>query len=301
MDYARADEDNLFDIKEALSDFSTPASETVEQIEAELTRILEWLKQVINSRRMKVEQCESMLRAAREQYPIPLDTAKRMDFPRMQTSAQFPLNNASQFNTFGDFQIHNYPTGNSGYNQSALMAENALRAAKQKLDRALKAESAVVEAIEVYNCSKEKLLGLITDTADSAKAIIERKARDIREYDQIDPPDISHDNCTQDAVSDNSFHSDNDPQTMVDESGSHKSDAKNVSPLPNPEKKGQCGKKDAQRKLQKMLPSIENGEGASSEYWRAKDKALGLTYPKGYQRVYDTFYGKKGSGRGETE
>ncbi len=297
MDYARADEDNLFEIKEALTDFSTSMGETVEQIEAELTRILERVKQVVNSLRIKVENAESMLRAVREQYSSSLGTPKRTDFPHMPTSVQPPLKNPSQFNTFGEFRIHNYgglsPIDNSGYNQSVIMAENAVRAARQKLDSALKAQSAVLESIEIYNRSKEKLVKLITDTADSAKTFIEGKARDIREYDRIDPPDISHETCTDDAPSDDSFQSKNDPETMVD--------AEDMNSLPDPEKKDQCGKKDAQRKLQKMLPFIENGEGANSEYWRAKDEALGLTYPKGYQRVYDTVYGQKGLDREEAE
>ena len=44
-------------------------------------------------------------------------------------------------------------------------------------------------------------------------------------------------------------------------------------------------------RLQEMLPTIERGECVSSDYWAAQDRAQGLAYAEGYQRIYDAFYG----------
>lgn len=44
-------------------------------------------------------------------------------------------------------------------------------------------------------------------------------------------------------------------------------------------------------RLQEMLPSIENGEGATGDYWSQKDQAEALEYKDGYRRVYDAFFG----------
>lgn len=44
--------------------------------------------------------------------------------------------------------------------------------------------------------------------------------------------------------------------------------------------------------LQEMLPAIEVGTGANSDYWRRYDEARGLDPANGYQRIYDAFYGK---------
>ncbi len=44
-------------------------------------------------------------------------------------------------------------------------------------------------------------------------------------------------------------------------------------------------------RLQEMLPTIECGEGVSSDDWAAQDRALGLAHAEGYQRIYDAFYG----------
>lgn len=44
-------------------------------------------------------------------------------------------------------------------------------------------------------------------------------------------------------------------------------------------------------RLQEMLPTIQSGEGASSDYWADYDRARGLSYAQGYQRIFDAFYG----------
>lgn len=44
-------------------------------------------------------------------------------------------------------------------------------------------------------------------------------------------------------------------------------------------------------KLEEMRSTIESGEGANSDYWRAVDQQHGLVYANGYQRIYDAFYG----------
>jgi len=268
------------------------------------------VNQVVNSLRIDVEHNESMLQTARGQYRSCLDTVKRTAFSHMRTPVQFPWSKPSRFDTFGDFRIHNYedrsPPDCNEYYQSVQMVEDAVRVARKKLDRALKAKSAVEESIEVYNRSEEKLEVLVTDTADNAKAFLERKARDIREYDRIDPPNISHETSIDDEQSDDPFQSEADvevkaPQTVLEASSSGTSDPKDMGHSQDSDRPDKIRKKDAHRKLQKMLPSIESGEGGNSEYWRAKDEVLGLTYPKGYQRVYDTFYGQKGLDREKTE
>jgi hypothetical protein len=40
-----------------------------------------------------------------------------------------------------------------------------------------------------------------------------------------------------------------------------------------------------------MRPTIESGPGANGDYWAEYDRARGLDYEHGYQRVYDAFYG----------
>ncbi len=44
-------------------------------------------------------------------------------------------------------------------------------------------------------------------------------------------------------------------------------------------------------KLQEMRPLIENGTGASADYWADYDRKQGLDFANGYQRVYEAFYG----------
>lgn len=45
------------------------------------------------------------------------------------------------------------------------------------------------------------------------------------------------------------------------------------------------------RKLELMKPSIADGTRADSAAWRQFDQEEGLSYPDGYQKVYDAFYG----------
>jgi hypothetical protein len=46
------------------------------------------------------------------------------------------------------------------------------------------------------------------------------------------------------------------------------------------------------QRLQEMLPVIQSGAGAGSDYWADYDRAHGLDYPNGSQRVYEAFYGQ---------
>jgi hypothetical protein len=74
----------------------------------------------------------------------------------------------------------------------------------------------------------------------------------------------------------------------------------NVTDLPDPE--GISGSADFKKipesemragieKLHEMRTVIENGEGASSDYWADYDKKRGLGFAEGYRRIYDAFYG----------
>jgi len=45
-------------------------------------------------------------------------------------------------------------------------------------------------------------------------------------------------------------------------------------------------------RLQEMKPVIDSGEGANTDYWHEFDRQRGLTYPDGYQKVYESFYGQ---------
>ncbi len=44
-------------------------------------------------------------------------------------------------------------------------------------------------------------------------------------------------------------------------------------------------------KLQEMLPVIESGTGANSDYWSYYDAERGLAYQDGYKKVYESFFG----------
>lgn len=44
-------------------------------------------------------------------------------------------------------------------------------------------------------------------------------------------------------------------------------------------------------RLQEMLPTIQSGQGASSDFWAAYDREHGLDPSNGYKRVYDAFFG----------
>lgn len=46
------------------------------------------------------------------------------------------------------------------------------------------------------------------------------------------------------------------------------------------------------QRLQEMLPLIESGTGASSDYWAGVDRQRGLEHASGFQRIYDAFYGQ---------
>jgi hypothetical protein len=73
-----------------------------------------------------------------------------------------------------------------------------------------------------------------------------------------------------------------------------------VAELPQPEgiegsddfkKVSQADMEAGIQRLQEMRPAIEDGSGNSSDYWSHIDHQQGLTYEKGYQRIYDAFYG----------
>jgi hypothetical protein len=74
----------------------------------------------------------------------------------------------------------------------------------------------------------------------------------------------------------------------------------NVADLPEPE--GISGSADFRKvpademraglaKLAEMRPQIENGTGATIDYWADRDRQLGLDYHGGYQRIYEAFFG----------
>ncbi len=73
-----------------------------------------------------------------------------------------------------------------------------------------------------------------------------------------------------------------------------------VADLPQPE--GIAGRQDFEKispeemaagfsKLEAMKPYIDSGVGRNSDYWRAVDQANGVSYPDGYQKIYEVFYG----------
>ncbi|MDP9310388.1 MAG: hypothetical protein M3R24_05780 [Chloroflexota bacterium] len=45
-------------------------------------------------------------------------------------------------------------------------------------------------------------------------------------------------------------------------------------------------------RLQEMRPTIEGGDGASSDYWAQIDQQQELDYANGHQKIYDAFYGQ---------
>ncbi len=55
----------------------------------------------------------------------------------------------------------------------------------------------------------------------------------------------------------------------------------------------EAGLRVAIQRWEEMKPRIVSGEGEGSDYWAAQDRAKGLEYQDGYQRVYDTFYGSQ--------
>lgn len=45
------------------------------------------------------------------------------------------------------------------------------------------------------------------------------------------------------------------------------------------------------QRLQEMKPAIDQGIGNSRDYWAEVDKRFGKSYPDGYQKIYEAFYG----------
>ena len=298
MIQARADEAVLLEIKKVLATFSVSTRETVDQIEVEITRILEMINEVVNSLQIDVDHCLYTLQTAQREYRSCLYNLKGGIFPQMITPFQFPRSEPSQFDRFNDPLSHNSENRPqpdcSGYHLSVQNSEDGVSIAKDNLDRVLKIKADVESYIEDYNRHKEKLKVLVTETASSANTFLTRKIRDIVEYDRIDPPDMSPETTSHDGQFDDDIPSDKDVEATH-------SRTMNMEGLSDSEKEDMILKKDAHRKLQKMLPAIQSGEGANPEYWGSKDDKLGLTYPKGYQRVYDSIYGPEGFDREETE
>ena len=50
---------------------------------------------------------------------------------------------------------------------------------------------------------------------------------------------------------------------------------------------------DGVKKIQEMLPLIEQGIGNNKEFWENVDRERGLVHPYGYQGVYEAFYGSE--------
>jgi len=277
MIQARADEAVLLEIKKVLATFSVSTRETVDQIEVEITRILEMINEVVNSLQIDVDLCLYTLQTAQREYRSCRYNLKGGIFPQISHNSE------------------NRPQPDcSGYHLSVQIAEDGVSIAKDNLDRVLKIKADVESYIEDYNRHKEKLKVLVTETASSANTFLARKIRDIVEYDRIDPPDMSPETTSHDGQFDDDIPSDKDVEATH-------SRTMNMEGLSDSEKEDMILKKDAHRKLQKMLPAIQSGEGANPEYWGSKDDKLGLTYPKGYQRVYDSIYGPEGFDREETE
>ena len=277
MIQARADEAVLLEIKKVLATFSVSTRETVDQIEVEITRILEMINEVVNSLQIDVDHCLYTLQTAQREYRSCRYNLKGGIFPQISHNSE------------------NRPQPDcSGYHLSVQIAEDGVSIAKDNLDRVLKIKADVESYIEDYNRHKEKLKVLVTETASSANTFLARKIRDIVEYDRIDPPDMSPETTSHDGQFDDDIPSDKDAEATH-------SRTMNMEGLSDSEKEDMILKKDAHRKLQKMLPAIQSGEGANPEYWGSKDDKLGLTYPKGYQRVYDSIYGPEGFDREETE
>ena len=304
MIQARADEAVLLEIKKVLATFSVSTRETVDQIEVEITRILEMINEVVNSLQIDVDRCLYTLQTAQREYRNCLYNLKGGIFPQMITPFQFPRSEPSQFDRFNDPLSHNSenrPQPDCGeYHLPVQIAEDGVSIAKDKLDRALKIKADVEKYIEDYNRHKEKLKTLVTETASSANTFLTRKIRDIIDYDRVDPPDMSQETTSHDGQSDDDIPSNKDvqathAQSISDALTSKLPDSGDMEGMSDSEKEDMILKKDAHRKLQKMLPAIQSGEGANPEYWRSKDDKLGLTHPKGYQRVYDAFYGSEDS------
>ena len=304
MIQARADEAVLLEIKEVLATFSTSTRDTVAQIEAEINRILDMVKEVVNSLQANVERCLFTLRTAQEEYQSCLNNMQDKTFSQTSTPFQFSRSDPSQFDKFNKPLFHNSEnraqSDCGGYHLSVQIAEDGASIAKDNLDRALKIKADVEKYIEDYNRHKEKLKTLVTEKANSANTFLARKIRDIIDYDRVDPPDMSQETTSHDGQFDDDIPSDKDleathPQTISNALTYNLPDSGDMEDLSDSEKEDMILKKDAHRKLQKMLPAIQSGEGANPEYWRSMDDKLGLTHPKGYQRVYDAFYGSEGS------
>jgi len=47
------------------------------------------------------------------------------------------------------------------------------------------------------------------------------------------------------------------------------------------------------RKYLKIRQVLDTGKGKSKDYWAEVDREKGLSYPDGYQRIYEAFYGRE--------
>lgn len=251
----------LGDLHNALSRFADTIVQNQTRAETEIKRTQDWLREREIYWQRQVERARVIVQQARA----------ALEQCRSQV--------------YYDREGRAYRPDCSAYVRALAEAERHLQQVEAELHKTQMWRSRVEQSTEGYRTHANRMQELANARTSQGRSFLDQKIAQLGEYGVVAPGGLPT------AVSTASTGG-----NWVD------SGIRSITPTELPDPEGISGPDDFRKvseedmragleRLQGMRQAIENGVGTNGDYWAEYDRAHGLDYEHGYQRVYDAFYG----------
>lgn len=250
----------LGDLRNALGRFAETIVQNLTRAETEIKRTQDWLRERELYWQRQVERARVVVQQA------------RAALERCRSQVYYDRNGRA------------YVPDCSAYVHALAEAERHLQQVEAELSKTRMWRSRIEQAAASYRTHAQRMHEVANTRTAQGRSFLDQKITQLGEYAAIAPAGVSVATSTASSAS-----------CWVD-SGIR---ALNPADLPDPSeietegfsKVSEEMMRIGLQRLQEMRPVIESGVGASSDYWAEYDRAHGLDYEHGYQRVYESFYG----------
>lgn len=251
----------LSDLRLALGRMAETIMQNLTRVEGEIKRTQDWLRERELYWQRQVERARVVVQQARAALEQCRNTV------------------------YYDREGRAYRPDCSAYVRALAEAERHLQQVEAEWRKVQTWRARVEQAIANYRTHANRMQDLANLHTSQGRSFLEQKIAQLSEYTAIASGSISA------AVS-----------TAATGSRWVDSGIRGINPMHLPDPEDISGPDDFRKvseedmrsgleRLQEMRPVIESGVGASSDYWADYDRAHGLDYEHGYQRVYEAFFG----------
>lgn len=250
----------LSDLRNSLGRFADTIPQSLTRTEAEIKRAQDWLRERELYWQRQVERARVIVQQA------------RAALEQCRSQVYYDRNGRA------------YVPDCSAYVRALMEAERHLQQVEAELRKTQMWRSRIEQATASYRTHANRMQDLANARTSQGKSFLDQKITQLGEYAAIAPAGVSGAASTTFAANRwvDSGIRDMNPSELPDPTEIETEGFSKV-----PEDMVRLGL----QRLQEMRPLIENGIGANSDYWAEYDRAHGLDYEHGYQRVYEAFYG----------